>query len=363
MKFKKVIAVAMSLLCLSSVNIFAEAEENKEEIEIVESGVLCSAIPYDVMYAYGEYVILSYPEVQYEVLSNGVLRVFSLDEDYNSIPDGGLIHRLLGDACDIYGMKWSDLCKECTKLVIDDSIKTIGIGSFCGNDLSFDEVEIHCYKGGTTYVDEKAFQISNINKLTVYGEEIYFDDFAFMYSDVCTVDLSNCNNVQIGESAFEGCRELKSVIPAKNRVYIGNRAFRDCESLPSKMILSENTSEIRSGAFIGTNVTDVVMLNSKIKIEPWYEYKANVTIYGYKGSTAEEYVKSHADDNCVFVALDNIKGDVQTDAEINTSDAVLLQNYLIKKEILNEHQKEVADINNDGKINVFDLMVLKRNLE
>ena len=64
-----------------------------------------------------------------------------------------MIHRLLGDACDIYGMKWSDLCKECTKLVIDDSIKTIGIGSFCGNDLSFDEVEIHCYKGGTTYVD------------------------------------------------------------------------------------------------------------------------------------------------------------------------------------------------------------------
>ncbi len=61
--------------------------------------------------------------------------------------------------------------------------------------------------------------------------------------------------------------------------------------------------------------------------------------------------------------MDDIKGDVKTDAEVNINDIVLLQKYLVKMDILNEKQFAAADINNDGTVNIFDLMMLKKIIQ
>lgn len=385
MKLKKLIATAMSFLCLSSANILAEAENIKtdEEVYVVDSGIVSPALGnIDIGVPIIVYPDVMCPEVQWEALSNGVLRVFSTDENYNAIPNCCVVELMGGGCFEHYrplGACWPDSCE---KLVIDDSIKTIGMGAFY--KTSFEEVEIYC-NGEGTLVDKYAFNLTNIDNLTVYGDQITFGQDSFLQSGIQELDLSNCNKVSFNNNSFENCNNLTKVNSSKEKLYINNdvfyncsqlnefdsftsithlgtRAFCDCGLLPSKIIFSEETSKIGSLAFKGTNVTDIVLLNSKTQIHDWYAFNQNSTIYGYKGSTAEEYVESHADDNCTFVSLDDIKGDVQTDAEVNTSDVVLLQKYLVKKETLNEHQLAVADVNNDGLINVFDLMLLKRNL-
>ena len=52
----------------------------------------------------------------------------------------------------------------------------------------------------------------------------------------------------------------------------------------------------------------------------------------------------------------------EVDGERNTADLVLLQNYILGKSDLTEKQTEIADINKDGFINCFDIIILKRML-
>ena len=56
------------------------------------------------------------------------------------------------------------------------------------------------------------------------------------------------------------------------------------------------------------------------------------------------------------------KGDVNQDHTITVIDAVLLQKYLLRRETLTEEQFQLADWNEDGAVNVVDLMFLKRAL-
>lgn len=47
------------------------------------------------------------------------------------------------------------------------------------------------------------------------------------------------------------------------------------------------------------------------------------------------------------------------DGTIGTSDVLLLQNYIGKAVILDESQKYLADMNNDGNINLLDVNLLQ----
>ena len=65
--------------------------------------------------------------------------------------------------------------------------------------------------------------------------------------------------------------------------------------------------------------------------------------------------------NLKFIPLDEniLYGDTNNDGEINMSDAVVLQSYLIGCNISIGYE---ADLNQDGKVNVFDMIMLKRML-
>ena len=52
-------------------------------------------------------------------------------------------------------------------------------------------------------------------------------------------------------------------------------------------------------------------------------------------------------------------GDVNQDGNVNVQDVVLLQKYLIRKETLTAEQVKAADVNEDGAVNVIDLLRLK----
>ena len=55
-------------------------------------------------------------------------------------------------------------------------------------------------------------------------------------------------------------------------------------------------------------------------------------------------------------------GDVNLDCRVDADDAVLLQKYLAGKKELGEKNLTQADMNSDGKADVFDLVSLKRTL-
>ena len=58
----------------------------------------------------------------------------------------------------------------------------------------------------------------------------------------------------------------------------------------------------------------------------------------------------------------SIQGDVNGDGSVSISDAVLLQQYLIRRSALTADQAVRADLNGDGAVNAFDLVLLRRLL-
>lgn len=55
-------------------------------------------------------------------------------------------------------------------------------------------------------------------------------------------------------------------------------------------------------------------------------------------------------------------GDVNNDGTIDVSDVVMLWKYLVKLSVLTDEQWQNSDLNNDAKVNVFDVVYLKRKL-
>ena len=57
-----------------------------------------------------------------------------------------------------------------------------------------------------------------------------------------------------------------------------------------------------------------------------------------------------------------LKGDTNLDGKVAIADIVLLQQYMVNKQMLTENQMIISDMNNDNIVNVFDVILLKRIL-
>ena len=63
-----------------------------------------------------------------------------------------------------------------------------------------------------------------------------------------------------------------------------------------------------------------------------------------------------------YYSLVSDKGDVYRDGLVNLTDVVYLQKYLLKQVVLTFEEYQNADVNDDGKVNIFDLMLQKKEL-
>lgn len=85
------------------------------------------------------------------------------------------------------------------------------------------------------------------------------------------------------------------------------------------------------------------------------------TDYGYLSITLKD--DGSLDVNKDFVAEDEkIKGDVNADGVLNVADVVLLQKWLLAVPGIKLGEGEVADLYEDGNLNVLDLAVMKKKL-
>jgi hypothetical protein len=124
-------------------------------------------------------------------------------------------------------------------------------------------------------------------------------------------------------------------------------AFFSCESLESLIIQNPHCT-------IGD---DTEPLNFILP------YSYNGSISGYSDSTAYWYAMNHG---ISFISLGEapveLEGDINNDGKFNIADVVLLQKWLLAVPDTRLANWKAADLYVDGKLNVFDLCMMKRAL-
>ncbi len=188
------------------------------------------------------------------------------------------------------------------KIELPSSLETIGRGAFNGNNIT-------------------ELQISNPN-LTIGGQ-------AFGYCEqLVTVELpdgmteiplglfnfcSALENVQIpstvtdiSEYAFRGCSSLAEITIPDSVKSIWPNAFEGCEKL-AELVLPASVEMVSHDNFVGGKPDKIVVLNPNCNIKDDLQGWASNTplqVYGYVGSTAEEYANQH--EQAVFIPLDSV---------------------------------------------------------
>lgn len=124
---------------------------------------------------------------------------------------------------------------------------------------------------------------------------------AFQKSNIKSVVIDS-ENIRLGPFAFCECRELKEVKFLKNIKIIETQVFSECESL-EEIELPKGVERIEPYAFSGCTSLKKIVLFDEIEFiaDDAFEWSDNVTIYGIKGSYAENYANEH---NIPFVELD-----------------------------------------------------------
>ena len=235
---------------------------------------------------------------------------------------------------------------EVTKVVLPESLIIIADYAFT-DCTSLTEIELNC---PNAKIESMAFSNTGLTKAVI-------------------------NSKCIGENAFKNCKKLEKVI-LNGVEKIEPNAFAECESLSEIEFLSP-LKTIGQGAFSGTAIDSVnvpptvqiigslferhgalyeVPANDPLTEEPKCVFDSDCTINGWYGTEAHFYALSN---NLKFNPMDELLyGDANKDGEIGISDAVGLQNYLLR----NENVGYEADLNKDGRIDSFDMVDLRKML-
>lgn len=195
-------------------------------------------------------------------------------------------------------------------------------------------------------------------------KSIGFDSFNYctaLYSAVIPDGVS-----EIGISAFSNCKLLRSVrIPSALEV-IEKTTFQFCSAL-TRVTVPENVKQIDESAFANCGQLEAIYIeNTKCEIADSAKTISGVEdnytgrIYGYAGSTAEQYAKKYERD---FVSLGTpgqplppFWGDVNLDDYVDVSDVVLICRFAAEDSDvrINAQGRLNGDVNGSGGLDKED---------
>lgn len=195
------------------------------------------------------------------------------------------------------------------------------------------------------YYDGKESNLTVPNQIngkdvTIIGQE------AFSH-DIYIKSLKLPNTLQkIKNGAFLST-SLEYVEISESVELLDAYSFANCKNLETVVILSSNL-ELNVGCY-------------PLKLMP-FANDTNLTIYYPKDSMTEEQLFLYDwsfGENCNFIAINDLIGDMDCDGSLTYVDLLLLKRYILRDSYLNIN----ADVNQDGNINILDMLELKNLIE
>ena len=287
-----------------------------------------------------------------------------------------------------------------TEYIIKDGTEIINDGAFM-NCTALTSVTI---PEGVISIKQSAFDNTGLKSVTIPSTVEVLGNCAFWQcSDLAEVNFNGNSNLnEMGEAvfgmceslkkieipngvsylelgAFLSCTNLEEVILPNSLSNIGMAAFDSCTSLKS-ITIPDSTNRIFTLAFNNcTSLTDVYIPHHIISIADGalgYKYSSSgglehnpiLTIHSYDGTVAEQYAIENALD---FASLGEIPlptGDLNRDGVISSDELKQLMVTIFGEKKINgvtsitPKQAQYADTNNDGVLNVFDKVNMKRNI-
>lgn len=206
-----------------------------------------------------------------------------------------------------------------------------------------------------------AFSYTKIKSLNIPGtcEEIGNSSFTHC-SQLESVTL-NEGIMSIGASAFRSSPLIKSVVIPGSVQSISESAFKECSSL-SSVTLNEGLKTIGKDVFRDTALTSIFIPKSVTSIgdNAFLIGEKSCKIEGYPGTEAEIYANRRG--QLIDPPVGFKFGDINDDGKINMLDVVLLKRYLINLETFDSKMKSRADSCRDYKIDALDIVAIKRTL-
>lgn len=207
------------------------------------------------------------------------------------------------------------------------------------------------------------------------GNSIIFWEYLGSDTDLVVPEKIDGKTVtMLARGAFYNQANLKSITLPKTLTYIKGCAFLGCTSLES-VVIPDGVSTIEEYAFAECySLKSVTIPKSVTSIGDrlFFLLNSDITIYGYEGSYAQNYVNSYTDSNKLkFVAIDGkkvLKGDANGDGVVNVSDVTHMQFHISNYKnddgtpMIDESDKavlEALDLNGDGKLTVSDVTELQ----
>ncbi len=189
----------------------------------------------------------------------------------------------------------------------NDIVKEIVVSE--GIEYIFNSCFYHCISLESIQLSStiKQFSFTNCESLKNVNfngdvKEIESLSFAGCPSLKALVIPDNIANSGIAYGAFEGCTSLNSINIPDNITTIQDYTFSNCTSL-KQLFLSRNIINIYSRAFENCTLLEKIIIYDKVEYiaDNAFEGCDKLTIYGVKGSYAEQYANKH---NIPFKVLD-----------------------------------------------------------
>ena len=282
------------------------------------------------------------------------LRTFTIPDSVSVLGDSAFYgcHQLetihIPDSITIIGNDTFYNCSSLTSVRLPDAVRRIGWHAF-GNCKSLTAITL---PDSLTDIGFAAFYgCKSLTSVSIPDSVTYISAMAFMdCTSLAAIEISSYATA-IGNDAFDGCGSLTSVTLPDSVTEIDSNAFFLCKNLKAVTILNAEC-EIDDSASTISNGYDSEKRCSYF----------DGTIYGYTDSTAQAYAEKYG---YKFIAIDKpsgVSGDINNDGVLSVSDAVLLQKWLLAVPGTHLINWEAADLYEDGKLNVFDMCMMKRAL-
>lgn len=159
-------------------------------------------------------------------------------------------------------------CSYITEITLPESVNYVGASAFASSGLK--TLTVNC---DMPMVPTSLCESTQLTKITFAHPELIrqIGKAAFRNTPVTTTlfadwvgkDVSGYENLQVLDSAYEGCKSIKSVKMPDNLIFLEQSVFKGCTSL-SELVIGKNTLSLDAQCCAGCTALDTIVFNDKL---------------------------------------------------------------------------------------------------